>query len=102
MKFGAIALAMDVVLIAIDAQAQPDRWQTATNISRDLGVATGTLVACFRSIRPALQLIEPGAKRQQASKTLLLPCLQQANPAITSELLSAVIDKYRPEGRVAG
>ena len=40
--------------------------------------------------------------RERANKAILLPCLQAANPSITNASLDAVMDKYRPEGRVAG
>jgi hypothetical protein len=36
------------------------------------------------------------------NKDILLPCLQEANSSISNSKLDAVMDKYRPEGRVAG
>jgi len=34
------------------------------------------------------------------SKSILLPSLQAANPAITNDMLDAMMDKYRPEGPI--
>jgi hypothetical protein len=71
-------------------------------ISRDLGLTNAQFVACFDDVNPAPQGRRASAERERANKAILLPCLQRANPLITNESLDAVMDKYRPEGRVAG
>lgn len=71
-------------------------------ISHDLGVTTAQFVACFYNVNPAPQGTKASGEREHANKAILLPCLQQANPSITNGSLDAVMDRYRPEGRVAG
>jgi hypothetical protein len=71
-------------------------------ISRDLGLTSAQFVACFYDVNPAPQGTRASGERERANKAILLPCLQRANPSITNESLDAVMDKYRPEGRVAG
>lgn len=99
-------IATGVVLAAASAQAQPllsnDPQRPVIAVSRDLGVTPQQFVACFRNVNPAPKGTTPTAERQRANKAILLSCLQQANPAITNDSLDGVMDKYRPEGRVAG
>jgi hypothetical protein len=71
-------------------------------ISRDLGLTSAQFVACFYDVNPAPQGTRASGERERANKAILLPCLLRANPSITNESLDAVMDKYRPEGRVAG
>ena len=71
-------------------------------ISRDLGVTQAQFIACFNNVNPTPGGERPeSAKRVHANKSVLLPCLQKANPAITNESLDAVMDRYRPGGRAA-
>ena len=99
-------LATGIVLVAASAEAQPllrnDPNRPVNAISHDLGVTPQQFVACFRNVTPAPKGAPPTADRQRANKAILLPCLQKANPSITNDTLDAVMDKYRPEGRVAG
>lgn len=71
-------------------------------ISTDLGITADQFVACFRNVNPAPQGTKASGMREHANKSILLPCLQRANPAITNRKLDIVMDRYRPEGRVAG
>ncbi len=99
-------VAAGIVLIAASAEAQPllrnDPNRPVVAVSHDLGVTPQQFVACFRNVNPAPQGTTPTRERQMANKAILLSCLQQANPSISNESLDAVMDKYRPEGRVAG
>lgn len=95
-----------LVVTAGNAEAQrmlrndPNRPVEA--ISRDLGVTPDQFVACFWNVNPAPRGVKATSAREHANKAILLPCLQKANPSITNASLDAVMDKYRPEGRVAG
>jgi hypothetical protein len=98
--------AAGLALFSIDASAQGvmknDPRRPVADISRDLGVTTAQFVACFNDVSPAPQGTKATGERERSNKAILLPCLQQANPSITNQSLDAVMDKYRPEGRVAG
>ncbi|HVY18879.1 MAG TPA: hypothetical protein VHA70_02220 [Bauldia sp.] len=95
-----------VALTATQAGAQDilrnDPKRPVEAISRDLGLTSAQFVACFYDVNPAPQGTRASGERERANKAILLPCLQRANPSITNESLDAVMDKYRPEGRVAG
>ncbi len=99
-------IAAGIVLIAAGAQAQPllrnDPNRPVVAISHDLGVTPEQFVACFWNVNPAPRGTTPTAERQRANKAVLLACLQHANASITNDSLDAVMDRYRPEGRVAG
>ena len=99
-------IATGIVLIAAGAQAQPllrnDPNRPVVAISHDLGVTPQQFVACFWNVNPAPKGTTPTAAHQRANKAILLTCLQKANPSITNDSLDAVMDRYRPEGRVAG
>lgn len=71
-------------------------------ISADLGVTSEQFVDCFYNVNPAPKGTKATGARERANKNILLPCLQKANSSITNDTLDAVMDKYRPEGRVAG
>lgn len=71
-------------------------------IAADLNVTTQQFVDCFHNVNPAPQGTRASGARERANKAILLPCLQDANPSITNARLDSVMDKYRPEGRVAG
>ncbi len=104
-RFG-ILLAVGTVLFAASSQAQTilrnDPNRPVDDISRDLGVTPEQFVACFWNVNPAPQGTRASGERERANKAVLLPCLQAANPSITNDSLDAVMDRYRPEGRVAG
>ncbi len=99
-------IATGIVLVTAGAQAQPlmrnDPNRPVVAISHDLGVTPEQFVACFWNVNPAPRGTTPTAERQMANKAILLTCLKKANPAITNDSLDAVMDSYRPEGRVAG
>ncbi|MCC0024923.1 MAG: hypothetical protein H6874_11965 [Hyphomicrobiaceae bacterium] len=63
-------------------------------IATELGVEPQQFADCFALVTPAADF-NPSGERQHANKALLLPCLQSANPALTNDLLDAVMDKYR-------
>lgn len=71
-------------------------------IAADLDVTTQEFVDCFYNVNPAPKGTKASGARERANKAILLPCLQDANPSITNAKLDGVMDKYRPEGRVAG
>ena len=71
-------------------------------IAADLDVTTQEFVDCFYNVNPAPKGTKASGARERANKAILLPCLQDANPSITNATLDSVMDKYRPEGRVAG
>lgn len=71
-------------------------------ISKDLGVTQAQFIACFNHVNPTPGGGRPESEeRVKANKSVLLPCLQKANPAITNESLDEVMDRYRPGGRAA-
>ena len=95
-------------VIALGAQggaclAQPvlrdDPQRPVAEISRSLGVQAAQFKACFAYVAPAPAGHRPDAQRAHANKAVLLACLQQANPAITNDLLDATMDRFRPGGR---
>ncbi|WP_027834466.1 hypothetical protein [Maritalea myrionectae] len=71
-------------------------------IAADLNITADQFVACFNDVNPAPKGTNPTGAREKANKAILLPCLQEANADITNNMLDQVMDKYRPEGRVAG
>lgn len=71
-------------------------------IAADLNITADQFVACFNDVNPAAKGTNPSGAREKANKAILLPCLQEANADITNGWLDQVMDKYRPEGRVAG
>ena len=66
-------------------------------IAADLAIPEADFVACFAAVQPARDHSPSGA-RQRRNKSVLLPCLQAANPAISNARLDQVMDRYRPEG----
>jgi hypothetical protein len=72
------------------------RMTLVNDISRDLGVTATEFVACVQQVRPSIENMLPGPARQEARNGLLLPCIQLANPEITSEAFLAVMNKYQP------
>jgi hypothetical protein len=86
-----------VLLLAAPALADNDPNRPTDRIAADLGIEEVVFIECFKPVNPEPGKYPSGA-RQRANKALLLPCLQRANPAITSDRLDAVMDRYRPEG----
>jgi hypothetical protein len=107
MRFYLLVLAVAVAGIAANSAMarQPlknDPHRPVEKIAADLDIAPGQFAACFSNVSPAPQGSRASGPRETANKAILLPCLQAANPAISNTRLDAVMDKYRPEGRVAG
>lgn len=106
MNIAAGMIAAGVALASVAAEAQPmlrnDPNRPVEAISHDLGVTPAQFVACFNDVNPAPKGTKASGAREHANKAVLLPCLQRANPAITNDSLDVVMDRYRPEGRVAG
>lgn len=107
MRFYLLVFAVAVAGIAANSALaqQPlrnDPRRPVEKIAADLDITPGQFVACFSDVNPAPQGTKASAARERANKAILLPCLQAANPAISNARLDAVMDKYRPEGRVAG
>ena len=70
-------------------------------MSRDLGVTSDQFRACFSNVNPAPRGAMPEGNQKHANKSVLLSCLQKANPSITNDSLDQVMDRYRPGGRAA-
>lgn len=70
-------------------------------ISRDLGVTPEQFRSCFSNVNPAPRGALPDGNQKRANKSVLLSCLQKANPSITNDSLDHVMDRYRPGGRAA-
>lgn len=93
------------VIAATSAQAamkQNDPNRPVAAIAADLGITANQFVACFNDVNPAAKGTKASGAREHANKDILLPCLQKANADISNDKLDSVMDKYRPEGRVAG
>lgn len=93
-------IAATAVSAATMKRNDPNRPVAA--ISADLGITSAQFVACFSDVNPAPQGTKASDAREKMNKDILLPCLQEANSSISNSKLDAVMDKYRPEGRVAG
>jgi hypothetical protein len=104
---GLVAISLLFCVTSInDTRAEPpllknDPKRPVDKISADLGISEDVFVKCFYNVNPAPAGERPEANRVHANKAVLLPCLQNANPAITNESLDAVMDRYRPGGREA-
>ena len=102
-----LQVAFIVVMLGLGAAAVASSKAVADNdpnrptdlIAADLGVPEASFIACFAEVEPDAGFAPSGA-RQRANKAILLPCLQEANPAITNARLDAVMDSYRPEGPI--
>ena len=70
-------------------------------IAADLDVPEAVFIECFIGVSPDKSHNPTGAT-QRANKAILLPCLQQANPDITNNLLDNVMDRYRHDGPMRG
>lgn len=71
-------------------------------ISKDLGITEDQFVECFNNVNPTPGGNRPeSAERVHDNKSVLLPCLQKANPEITNDKLDEVMDRHRPGGRKA-
>ncbi len=81
---------------------QNDSNRPVAAIAADLDVTTQQFVECFHNVTPAPKGTKASGARKRSNKAILLPCLQDANPSISNAKLDSVMDKYRPEGRVAG
>ncbi|OEJ69196.1 hypothetical protein [Magnetovibrio blakemorei] len=77
------------------ADADPNR--PTDRVAVDLGVSEAQFKGCFLPVHPEPNKYPTGVQQRQ-NKAILLPCLQQANPSITNDMLDRVMDKYRPEG----
>jgi hypothetical protein len=64
-------------------------------VAAELGITPLQFATCFAGVTPATSGAELNGQKEQDNKAILLPCLQQANPAISNEMLDAVMDKYR-------
>lgn len=96
-----------LVATAVIAPVQAKQFRNDPNrpvaaIAADLGIETEEFVSCFSNVRPASKGTKASGARERMNKAILLPCLQKANVNISNASLDAVMDKYRPEGRVAG
>ena len=102
-----VFLLLGLISFSTSALAQPailknDPKRPVKQISHDLGVTPDQFVACFSLVHPTPSGQRPeSAKRVHDNKSVLLPCLQKANPSITNEKLDAVMDHYRPGGHEA-
>lgn len=93
------------VIAATSAQAamkQNDPNRPVAAIAADLGITANQFVKCFNDVNPAAKGTKALGAREHANKDILLSCLQKVDANITNDRLDSVMDKHRPEGRVAG
>ena len=83
--------------LVFEAAAQGKGNRPTDLISADVGVSKATFIACFADVQPAVDK-SPSADTKKTNKSVLLPCLQAANPDISKTSLDRVMDHYRPEG----
>ena len=99
-RFFFFALGLTAIAAApFAARADADPNRPTALIARDLGITDAQFKACFLPVRPAPDK-DPSGQRQRMNKSVLLPCLQKANPGITNDMLDRVMDRYRPEGPI--
>lgn len=97
-----IIIALGSLSISNIAQAQSVRGERPTDlIAADLEIEEQVFIDCFSGVNPARNHSPSGA-RQRMNKSVLLPCLQKANPAITNDSLDTVMGRYRPESPMRG
>ncbi|MEO5805316.1 hypothetical protein [Devosia sp.] len=96
------ALALPLLLVPGVAMAASTAEQVLNDPNRPVAAVAAELeitpmqfAECFAGVTPARTASELDGAREQGNKAILLPCLQQANPAISNERLDAVMDKYR-------
>lgn len=92
-----VILMLASIFSAQAAKLRNDPNRPTDKISAELGVTEDQFIACFWNVNPEENGRPSGAK-QRENKAILLPCLQEANSAITNDKLDSVMDKYRPEG----
>lgn len=103
-KFLCLSMVVLSITSAYAEQAvlKNDPNRPVESIGQDLGVSAEQFVACFNRVHPTPGGNRPeSSKRVLANKSVLLPCLQKANPSITNDKLDEVMDRYRPGGRKA-
>lgn len=81
------------------AKLRNDPNRPTAKVSAELGVTQDQFIACFWDVNPE-ENGKPSGEKQRVNKAILLPCLQEANPSITNDLLDSVMDKNRPEGPI--
>jgi hypothetical protein len=79
------------------ALADNDPNRDVPCVSEQIDVSEAEFRTCFLPVRPDPDHNPDGA-RQRANKAMLLPCLKDANPALTNAALDAAMDACRPEG----
>lgn len=98
-------LVLSIVMTSVNADEpvlKNDPKRPVGDISRDLGISSDQFVECFEKVNPTPGGERPeSAERVHENKSVLLPCLQKANPKITNDMLDKVMDRYRPGGRQA-
>jgi hypothetical protein len=99
----AAALAQNFAPPALAEETTPpgceaDSHRPVDKISHDLGVTEAEFNICFCNVHPA-RGGHPGGDLQRRNKSVLLPCLQHYNPAITNDGLDEVMNRYRPAAR---
>jgi hypothetical protein len=87
--------------MADEPMLKNDAKRPVALVARDLGIKPEQFVACFENVHPATQGERPTSDRAHSNKSVLLPCLQKANPNITNDKLDEVMDRYRPGGHEA-
>jgi hypothetical protein len=75
-----------------------DPKRPVAQVSHDLGIQPEQFRSCFAGVSPSPAGQRPTSEKVHANKSVLLSCLQKANPAITNEALDKVMDRYRPGG----
>ncbi len=81
------------------AAADDDPNRDVGCISSQIGVSDAQFRTCFLPVMPDPDH-DPDGQTQRANKAKLLPCLQEANPALTNRALDMAMDACRPEGPI--
>lgn len=98
---GGIIIIAAILMVALSSQ-QAAAYTSKNNLDRrpvdqiaaELGIEGQQFADCFVNVSPDPDR-NPSGARERTNKAILLPCLQQANPAITNDLLDQVMNKYR-------
>lgn len=81
----------------VQAQTPGQGRQIAKQIAADLGLQRKDVKSCVKTLDKPAERGTATDEQRAANKEKLITCLQQVNPELSEELISATIDKYRPQ-----
>ena len=90
-----LALSGGAFAVSTPEQVLNDPNRPVKAVAAELGVTPLQFATCFAGVTPARDASELNGAKERSNKAILLPCLQQANPSITNDMLDRVMDKYR-------